>query len=254
MIKAILVDDERIALEGLATTIGNLCPEVEIVGVFDNPREAQSEIPVLQPDVVFLDIEMPNINGFSLLRNLAPVDFEVIFTTAYSEYAINALRISALDFLLKPVDREELLAAVGRLEERVRQKSTMAGRLEEQIRLFLEYQKHPDELTTIAIPVINGLEFIDISSIVRVAGENVYSVFHLVDGRKITVSRTLKEVEQLLTRRNFMRVHKSHIINMKYIKRYIKGEGGVVILSDGSEVEISRREKNAFLQRVNEFR
>ena len=254
MIRAVIVDDEKISLQGLATKINSVCPQIEIVELFENPRKAQEEIPKLKPDVLFLDIEMPNINGFSLLKNLSPVNFEVIFTTAYSEYAVSALRISALDFLLKPIDPDELKTAVVKLEDRIKNKQSTQGSLEQQLQLLLRQQEYPEQLTTIAIPILNGLEFIDVSSILKIEGENVYSVFYLVDGRKITVSRTLKEVEQILSKRNFLRVHKSYIINLKYIKRYIKGEGGIVVLTDGSEVEISRREKNEFLKRINEIR
>ena len=252
MITAVIIDDEQISLTALAAKINSLCPQVSILKLFDNPKKACEEIPHLRPDVLFLDIEMPNMNGFTLLKNIAPVNFEVIFTTAYSAYAIEALRISALDFLLKPIDPAELVTAVNKLEEKLTQASFRPGNLEEQLQLFFQLQKHPDRLDKIALPVLNGLEFIDINSIIKIEGENVYSVFYLSDGKKMVVSRTLKEVDRMLSKWNFIRVHKSFIINLKYISRYIKGEGGVVILSDGSEVEVSRRSKNEFLKRINE--
>jgi two-component system LytT family response regulator len=251
MIKAVIVDDEKISLNALASKLQALCPDVAVLQLYDNPKKAQQEIPSLRPDVLFLDIEMPNVNGFTLLKNIAPVNFDVIFTTAYSEYAIAALRISALDFLLKPIDANELVNAVKRLGEKLKQHSE--NRLEEQLQLFFQYQKQPGQLDKIALPVLNGLEFIEVNDIIKVQGENVYSIFFLVDERKIVVSRTLKETEQLLSRWSFMRVHKSYIINLRYIKRYTKGEGGVVELSDGSEVEVSRRSKNEFLKRINEW-
>jgi two-component system LytT family response regulator len=251
MIKAVIVDDEKISLNALASKLQTLCPDIAVLQLYDNPKKAQQEIPSLRPDVLFLDIEMPNVNGFTLLKNIAPVNFEVIFTTAYSEYAIAALRISALDFLLKPIDANELVNAVKRLDEKLKRHSE--NRLEEQLQLFFQYQKQPGQLDKIALPVLNGLEFIEVNDIIKVQGENVYSIFFLVDGRKIVVSRTLKETEQLLSRWSFMRVHKSYIINLHYIKRYTKGEGGVVELSDGSEVEVSRRSKNEFLKRINEW-
>src|SRR6478736_3391594 len=143
MIKAVIVDDEKISLNALAAKINTSCPNITVLQLFDNPKKAQQEIPELQPDVLFLDIEMPNINGFTLLKNIAPVNFEVIFTTAYSEYAIAALRISALDFLLKPIDTNELINAVTRLEEKLNKHSK--GNLEEQLQLFFQYQKHPEQ-------------------------------------------------------------------------------------------------------------
>ncbi|MDP4265104.1 MAG: LytTR family DNA-binding domain-containing protein [Bacteroidota bacterium] len=251
MINAVIVDDEQISLNALAAKIKDLCPGLNVLKLFDNPKKAQEEIPLLRPDVVFLDIEMPNINGFTLLKNIGPLNFEVIFTTAYSEYAIAALRISALDFLLKPIDPAELVTAVDKLQEKLQIKAGHSATLEKQLSLFFEYQKQPAQLNKIALPVLNGLELIDSSTIIKVEGENVYSVFYLSGGRKIVVSRTLKEVDKMLSRWNFMRVHKSFIINLNYITRYVKGEGGTVILSDGSEVEVSRRSRNEFLARIN---
>src|SRR5262249_50069603 len=142
MIKAVIVDDEKISLNALASKINALCPDVTVLKVFDNPKIAQQEIPALRPDVLFLDIEMPTVNGFTLLKNISHVNFEVIFTTAYSEYAISALRISALDFLLKPIDSDELVDAVKRLE--IKLKSHPKEDLEEQLQLFFQYQKHPE--------------------------------------------------------------------------------------------------------------
>jgi two-component system, LytTR family, response regulator len=191
------------------------------------------------------------MNGFIFLKNCSPVNFEVIFTTAYSEYAIEALRISALDFLLKPIDAKELVAAVQRLEEKLRNTNAAHGTLEQQMQLFLQYQHSAKESSKIALPVLNGLEFVDTSTIIKVEAENVYSVFHLTNDKKMVVSRTLKEVEKMLSHWNFMRVHKSFIINLNYITHYTKGEGGSVTLSDGSEVEVSRRSKHEFLSRIN---
>src|SRR5262249_34456150 len=140
------------------------------------------------------------------------------------------------------IDSDELVNAVKRLE--IKLQGHQKDDLEEQLQLFFQYQKHPDQLTKIALPVLNGLEFVEVDTIIKVKGENVYSIFFLVNGKKIVVSRTLKETEQVLSRWSFMRVHKSFIINLRYITRYTKGEGGVVELSDGSEVEVSRRSKN----------
>lgn len=254
MIKAIIIDDEEISLTALYEKIRGACKDIKVLKIFTRPEDALKEMFELKPDVVFLDIEMPRMNGFTFLENCKPLDFEVIFTTAYGEYAINALRISALDFLLKPIDQSELLLAVTRLTDRLAQKKTKGLQLEDQLKLFMQYQQQPKLPGNIAVPVQNGLEFVDTSTIIRVKGENVYSVFYLTDGKKMTVSRTLKEVDHLLSQWDFLRVHKSYIINMKCVRKYIKGEGGIVVLSDGSEVEISRREKNNFLQRINEIK
>jgi two-component system LytT family response regulator len=252
MIHAVIIDDEEISLKGLGEKIKKYCPGVTVLKLFSKAAEAVEEIKELKPDVVFLDIEMPKMNGFTFLKKCSPVNFEVIFTTAYSEYAIEALRISALDFLLKPTDAKELIAAVQRLEEKQRVKNFQQGALEQQMQLFLQHRHAAKEPGKIALPVLNGLEFVDATSIIKVEAENVYSIFYLSGNRKMVVSRTLKEVEKMLSHWNFMRVHKSFIINLDYITHYTKGEGGTVVLSDGSEVEVSRRSKHEFLARINQ--
>jgi two-component system LytT family response regulator len=251
MIKAVIVDDEEISLKGLGEKIKKYCPGIEVLKLFSKPSDALKEIKELNPGVVFLDIEMPAMNGFSFLRNCDPVNFEVIFTTAYSEYAIEALRISALDFLLKPIDAKELMAAVERLDEKIQHKNFQQTAFEQQMQLFLDYQHVAKEPRKIALPVLNGLEFVDTTTIIKVEAENVYSIFHFSGNRRMTVSRTLKEIEKILSPWNFMRVHKSFIINLDYIKHYTKGEGGMVTMIDGSVVEVSRRNKQEFLTRIN---
>jgi len=251
MIRAVIIDDEEISLQALGDKIARYCPGIKVLRLFSKPEEALKEIAVLQPDVVFLDIEMPKINGFAFLKQCGAVNFEVVFTTAYSQYAIEALRISALDFLLKPIDTKELVAATARLEEKLLQKNPLQNNLQQQLQLYLQYQQPASQLLKIALPVLNGLEFVELATIIKVEAENVYANFYLNNGKTILVCRTLKEVEKMLPQRNFMRVHKSFIINLNYINQYIKGEGGTVILSDGSEVEVSRRSKNEFLARIS---
>jgi two-component system, LytTR family, response regulator len=251
MIQAVIIDDEEISLRALGEKISKYCPNVTVLKLFSKPSEALKEINNLKPYVIFLDIEMPKLNGFNFLKQCGQVDFEVIFTTAYSQYAIEALRISALDFLLKPIDIKELVASVERLEEKIANKQVQLGTMEQQMQLFFQYQQSTNQLVKIALPVLNGLEFVDITTIIKVEADNVYSVFYLNNGKKIVVSRTLKEIDRMLQRWNFMRVHKSFIINLNYISKYIKGEGGMVVLTDGSEVEVSRRSKNEFLARIN---
>ncbi|MBS1597575.1 MAG: response regulator transcription factor [Bacteroidetes bacterium] len=249
MIQTIIIDDENISLLALREKIKMHCKELNVVKLFTRPEEALDEIYELKPEVVFLDIEMPRINGFTFLQKCNPLDFEVIFTTAYSEYAIDALRISALDFLLKPISTDELIAATNRLQEKLKNRKNYQGLLEEQLHLFMQYQQPHAQIGKIALPVLTGLEFINAIDIIKVQGENMYSIFYLSDGKKITASLTLKQVDAMLHKFGFFRVHKSFIINLKYITRYIKGEGGTVILSDGSEVEVSRRNKTEFLKK-----
>ena len=250
MLKAVIIDDEEISGNALRDKVERFCADVNVLKSFSRPEEALIEIRDLQPDIVFLDIEMPKMNGFSFLKQYGDLSFEVIFTTAYSQYAIEALRISALDFLLKPIDSSELVEAVNRVKNKITHAGRLPNDLEQQIQIYFQQLQPGVPLSKIALPVLNGLEFIDLSSILKVEAENVYSRFFLNNGKKILVSRTLKETEKMLSPRNFMRVHKSVIVNLDYIRQYIKGEGGTIILSDGSEVEVSRRTKTEFLARV----
>jgi two-component system, LytTR family, response regulator len=249
MIHAVIIDDEEISLKSLEAKIRTHCPDIKVIKAFSRPEDALQEIGDLNPDLLFLDIEMPRLNGFGLLRALSPVNFEVIFTTAYSQYAIEALRVCALDFLTKPIDAQELQAAVERLKEKIRNRQHSLESLQQQLQLLLQYARPDAPLEKIAIPVMNGLEFVDVNRILKVRAENVYSVFYFSDGRSMTASITLKEVEAMLQRSHFFRVHKSHIVNLKFITQYTKGEGGTIRLSDGSEVEVSRRNKAGFLER-----
>jgi two-component system LytT family response regulator len=237
MLKVILIDDERMSLEVLAIKLRSLAPHTDIVATYQSPEEAIIGIRQLKPDVVFLDIEMPQIDGFTLLRHLEPYSFEVIFTTAYHQYAIEALRLSALDFLLKPIREIELSAALQRLEKK-RQNTPSV----------LQFNK-------IAIPSLKGITFVPIEEIVWLESDSNYTVFHLAHPngtqiRKIVASRTLKEFENILTPAQFLRVHRSALINLLRIKEYTRGEGGTVLMDDGSEVEIARSEKKGFLERL----
>jgi len=250
MIKAIIIDDERISLRALGEKIKLHCPDVQVLELFNRPEEALTRIKALAPDVLLLDIEMPKMNGFTLLEKLRPLNFEVIFTTAYSEYAIEALRASALDFLTKPIENSELVAAFERLKNRLQDKTHSIKNLEQQLQLLFEHQHLTAQFGKIAIPILNGLEMINTADIVKIKGENVYSIFYMADGKKITASLTLKKVDELLYKADFFRVHKSSIVNLKCIVRYIKGEGGSVLLSDGSVVEVARRNKVDFIKRI----
>ncbi len=250
MLRAILIDDEQISLNALADKIRQYCPDLDIVGVFIRPELALPEISLLKPDVLFLDIEMPRLNGFHFLEALQPISFEVIFTTAYSGYAIEAVRLPALDFLVKPIDEKELIASVQRLKSR-KNGSQITGLQESQLRLLI--QKAASQGSgKVVFPVLNGLELIAVNDIIKIRADNVYSVLYFNNGKTFTVTQTLKEVEILLSAYDFFRVHKSYIVHLKYVVRYIKGEGGYVLLTDGSEVEVSRRNKAEFLKKLQQ--
>jgi len=254
-IRAVLIDDEELALTALGGKLAEYCPDVQVLKTFDNPLEALQQMSGLNADVVFLDIEMPRMNGFTFLQRLEKINFEVIFTTAYSQYAIQALRISALDFLLKPVDVNDLKEAVKRLRARIESRRQLAEShegnhtLEEQLQVLLQYQqKESHSLGLIALPARDGLEFIDVNEIIKIESDSVYSILYLVNNKKMVITRTLKEMEEMLSPHHFFRVHKSYIINLRFVRKYIRGEGGTVLMSDGSTVEVSRRSKQDFLK------
>lgn len=246
-ITAILIDDEPDAREVLKTLLQKNCPDVELLASAANLDQGLYAIEHYRPQLVFLDITMPDGTGFQLLERAKPVFFDVIFITAHNEYAIEAIRRSALDYLLKPVRVEELINAVGRFKE----KHNSPGAENERINLFLEMAgRQISTIGKIAVPVRNGFMMLDIDDIIRCEAERNYTKFYLKSKEKLVASQTLKEYEALLTMHQFLRVHKSHLINLKYVKQYIKGEGGTVVMTDGSEIEVSRRSKEEFLKKI----
>lgn len=247
MIKAIIVDDELGARESLSKMVEKNCKQIEIIGKADSAKSAYDLITALQPDLVFLDIEMPKGNAFDLLDKFKQINFHIIFTTAYDHYAIKAIKFSAVDYLLKPIDPEELVASVNKLELKVGQKNE----LNQQFKTLLSNVRPENKIKKVGIPDGDGLVFIDLSDIIRCESDGNYTYFILSSGKKIIASRTMGEYEQLFSDENFCRVHRSHLINLAHVKKYIKGEGGYVVLSDNSQVEVSRRNKNDFLERLS---
>ena len=243
--KAILIDDEQNATEALQNMLRMVTPDVEVIGAANTAQKGLDMIQSLQPDLVFLDIQMPYMTGFELLEKLGRFSFSVIFTTAYDQYALQAFKVSAVDYLLKPIDMDELEAAVEKVRERRKQPQADFGVLEQ---LFKQVKKaHTERL---ALPTSDGLVFIAIEDIIRLQSDSNYTTFYLTRKEKIVVSRTLGDYEPTLTAQNFCRVHHSHIINMAHLKRYFKNDGGYAEMSDGSKVEISRRKKDDFMAKL----
>lgn len=241
MLKAVLIDDDQSNLDGLQSKLTKHCPRVEVAALCTNGAEGIHAIETLKPDIVFLDIEMPVMNGFVMLQQLEYRDFELIFVTAYDHYAIKAIRYSAMDYLVKPVIAEELIAAVEKAEAaRTRHQAP------QQMELLLEMlqTKTPRLLT---IPSSDGLKFINIEEIAHLEASNNYTVICLTGNRKFLVSRTLKDFEDLLPRDRFVRIHQSYIINKYCIDRYIRGEGGQVVLNTGVVLDVAKRKKTEFL-------
>jgi two-component system LytT family response regulator len=247
MIKAIIVDDELGGRESLSKMLEKNCKHVEVVAKVDSILAAFEAITNKEPDLVFLDIEMPNGNAFDLLEKFKEIHFNIIFTTAYDHYAIKAIKFSAVDYLLKPIDPEELVQAVKRFEERIGQKKS----LDKQFKTLLSNIRPDNKLKKVGIPDGDGLIFINLSDIIRCDSDGNYTFFILTNGKKIIASRTLGEYEQLFAEDNFFRIHRSHLINLEHVKKYIKGEGGYVVMTDNSQVEVSRRNKTDFLEKLS---
>ena len=249
IIKAIIVDDEKGARESLSKMIEKYCPQIQVVAKADSMQTAYSAINVHLPDLVFLDIEMPNGNAFDLLEKFETVDFNIIFTTAFDHYAIKAIKFSAIDYILKPIDPEELIEAVERFKNIIYKKEVLNSKF----KTLLANLKSENKVKKLGLPEGDGFIFIKISEIIRCESNNHLTIFFLTDGRELLSSRSIAEFEQLLTDENFIRVHRAHLVNYNHIKKYIKGEGGYVIMEDNSKIEVSRRAKNELLDRITKF-
>jgi two-component system LytT family response regulator len=243
MMRAVIVDDEQHVRQALAELLDRYCENVDVVGMADSVFAAIDIISSTTPDIVFLDIELPERNGFELLAAFSPIPFKVVFVTAYDHYALRAIKLSALDYLLKPVDPLELRAAVAKA-------STATGVASMHARLELVKEHIPNGATKVAIPTEEGYAFVALDDIVRCRSESNYTRIYLRGGAQLLSSRTLGDYEELFIDAKFYRVHHSHLINMRHAVRYHKGKGGVVVMADGAEVEVSVRRKEGFLERM----
>ena len=244
MIRTLIIDDEEDAREGLKLVVEKFCPEVSIEALCESPEEGLRKIDELQPELVFLDVQMPRLSGFDLLGKVEKINFEVIFVTAFDKYAIKAIKFSALDYLLKPIDVEELVSAVQRIKEKQKNKTAHFKSLLSNVKLSSE------KLTRLAIPSDNEIIIQKISDIVYGEADSNYTTLHLVDGKKITVSKTLKEFENILPETDFCRIHHSTLVNIAHVTKYIKGEGGYVLVTGGDHLDVSRRKKDSFIQKL----
>jgi len=249
MISTLLVDDEQRGLSSLRKLIELNCPGLEIVGECRDAATALTSIQSLHPQLLFLDIAMPGRNGFDLLNDLPALDLEIIFVTAFNQYAIQAFQYSAVDYLLKPVKEQLLIQAVERATQRIsRQQDTENLRV---LQHNLQKAQKPVEMK-LCIPGIKGFQFIQLSDIIYCEARSTYTIFHLVNRQDIVSSKSILEYEQLLGDSLFCRVHKSYLINLVHVREYIRGEGGTVILSNNKEVEVSRRKKEQFIGLIRE--
>lgn len=243
MIRTVIVDDEPNNIETLQQLLLKYCPQVELAGTADSVARAREAILESKPDLVFLDIEMPYGNAFELLNSLPVIEFEIIFVTAFGNYAIEAIKFSALDYLLKPVNIKELQAAVQKAAQRIQFKN-ISQKLDN---LYFNLNAAKPSNQKIALPTLEGLIFVNIRDLVWLEARGSYTCIYLSSQQRIMVSRTLKEFEDVLPEDCFSRIHQSYVINHNYIKKYNRGRGGTIEMDDGTVIEVSMRKKDEFL-------
>jgi two-component system, LytTR family, response regulator len=248
MLKAIIIDDEAYCCEAIATLLEDN-KEVEIVSMCHNATDALTTIKKYLPDLIFLDVEMPKMNGFEMLEQLSQVNFEIIFTTSYDQYALKAIRFSAIDYLLKPVDAGELDKAIQKVVQRTQK--TIAQQLE----ILMQRIHQPiTPINKIALPTMEGLQMIPVDSIISCESDSNYTILQLKNNKKLIVSRTLKEIEELLEEHSFIRVHRCYLANLNEAEKYVKGEGGYLVMSDGSSIDVARNKKETLLKKLLPYR
>lgn len=246
MINTIIIDDEKNGVEVLQLILEQHCPNVKIIAIENSTENGINSILELKPDLVFLDIEMPTATGFEVINSTSSVNYEVVFTTAYEHYAIKAFKTKAIDYLLKPIDIDELKSAVARVQERLQ--NNQGNSFKQMSEIINHTLNKPKK---ISIPSQEGLIFIDTDNIIRLEAESNYTHVFLKDKRKITASKTLKHFEELLQNYNFCRVHSTHIINLDKIERYIKGDGGFIVLQEDITIPVSRAYKIELISRIS---
>jgi len=247
--KALIIEDEQKSREMLAALIKKNFPTINVVGLGKNVEEGVALIKSLQPDLLFLDISMPDGTGFDVLEKVQGLKFDIIFTTATDKHALKAIKYSACDYLLKPIDVDELKIAVDKLLQKKSQTSLPS--MENLQFLIQNLKRSDDNYSKITLPTGNAYEIINIKDIIRCEADGSYTNFFLSGGKKLMVSASLKHYEDLLPANDFIRIHHHHLINMNHVVRFLKVDGGYAIMSDDSQLEISRRKKDAFLEKLN---
>jgi len=246
VISALIIDDEESAVNVVAFLLNKYVNEIEQVFTAVGAEEGLKALYQHKPQLVFLDVEMPLMNGFQLLEKFRDHSFEVIFITAYDHYAIRAIKFSALDYLVKPIEVEDLKTAIEMVKQK-RKQSTTNERLET---LLHNLMNEKNQANRIAIPSIEGLQFVEVNDIIYLEAESNYTVVYIKPSQKITVSKTLKDFEELLPPNIFIRIHHSWIINKNHVQKYLRGEGGQVIMSNGKTLDVARRKKDEFMKAI----
>lgn len=242
--KAIIIDDEQDCVKLLSLQLKMSCPQIEVVAECSQSMEALKSIQLLKPEVVFLDIEMPRMNGFQLLEAVGDIDFALVFVTAYDKFAVKAFRYSAVDYLLKPVDTKDLQDCVRKIEKH--------NRLDQRQIMLLKSQytsPHKNLPDKIALPFKNGVTFVQIADILYCESDDNYTKFHLKNGYTSLVSKTLRDIQEVLEERNFLRVHRQFLVNLDQINRYVKGEGNYLVMNNDFTIPVARNQKDRLVER-----
>lgn len=239
-LKAVIVDDELNGIEFLQYSLERNCPEVEVCGTFSLPLEALERVPELKPDILFVDVEMPRMNGFELVEKVSFPGLHIIFTTAYNEFALKAFRVSATDYLLKPIDTNELQEAVKKVIALTKEESAPVQEL-------LDFIRSQKNIKKISVSTDKGIHFLEPEDIIYLQSEGSYTHFFLQEDRKLLSSKPIGEYEEILNDKGFFRIHHSSIINVQHLSKYIRQDGGYVEMSNGSTLTVSRRKKDEFL-------
>lgn len=245
----VIIDDEPDAVDFISSLIGEYCPALEVCGKAHNVKDGVALVSEVKPEVVFLDVEMPNGTGFDLLTHFPRKDFDVIFVTAFNHYAIQAIKFSAVDYILKPINIKEFIDSVNKV---VQKRATNSVSVNENFDVLLENLRTPHP-TRLVIPTSDGREYLNPNNIIRIEADRSYSWFFINDKRKILVSKHLKEFQDLLNDRNFFRPHNSHLINLDFVKKFIRHDGGYIEMSDGAKVPVSRNRKDLFLAHMARY-
>lgn len=241
--KAIIIEDEVNCSRTLEMLLHKYVKDVEVLACCKDGKEGLDAIQLLKPDLVFLDIEMPHMTGLEMLEKLNTIDFHLVFTTSYNQYALKAFRYSAIDYLLKPVSTEELLQAM----DKVRKYATTAI---QQVDHLLKQLQQKQSVSKIALPTMEGFQMIPVENIISCEADDNYTILHLRDGKTMVVTYTLGDAEEILKDFSFLRVHRGYVVNLNEIERYVKGEGGYLVMSDGSSIDVSRSRKEGLLKRL----
>lgn len=243
MIRSILIDDEKHCLRTLELSLDKYCPEVEIIASCDSPNKALEFMKTSNPDLLFLDIEMPKMNGFELLEKLENFHFDIIFTTAFDEYALNAFKVNAVDYLLKPIDEKELIQAVNKVRIRKDISQKQVDNILSKVNKNLQ-----TNINKIPISTSKGIDFVSVSDILYCRAESNYTFICFADNSKKLISKTLKAFEETLPKACFFRSHQSYVVNLQHVDTYIRSDGGYLVMSNGHKVAISRAKRESFLK------